>query len=151
MGLGILGKTKNKLGNGAASAKNKALTFADRGLETSKTGARVLVDGGKNIAQKGKNAVIDPAKRRLTIIEHQINNHARNPNTQTENVNLDMMKLKKEVEELREIIKEAKVGFKQIKIPWYVTQFGDFILYLTLVSLVSFIIIEFKEPSAMYY
>ena len=61
-----------------------ALTFADKGLETSKTGARVLVDGGKNIAKKGKNAVIDPAKRRLTIIEHQINNHARNPNTQTE-------------------------------------------------------------------
>ena len=52
-----------------------------------------------------------------------------------------MERLKHEVEELRKIIKEAKTGFKQIKVPWYVTQFGDFILYLLIVSIISFIII----------
>ena len=52
-----------------------------------------------------------------------------------------MERLKQEVEELRDIIKEAKTGFKKIKVPWYVTQFGDFILYLLIVSIISFIII----------
>ena len=52
-----------------------------------------------------------------------------------------MDRLKREVEELRDIIKEAKTGFKKIKVPWYVTQFGDFILYLLIVSIISFIII----------
>ena len=54
---------------------------------------------------------------------------------------LEMERLKQEVEELRDIIKEAKTGFKKIKVPWYVTQFGDFILYLLIVSIISFIII----------
>ena len=54
---------------------------------------------------------------------------------------LEMDRLKREVEELRDIIKEAKTGFKKIKVPWYVTQFGDFILYLLIVSIISFIII----------
>ena len=85
-----------------------------------------------------------------------------------------MERLKHELEELRAIIRDAKTGFKKIKVPWYVTQFGDFILYLLIVSIISFIIIGmaiipqiyvyifimfifskakkgFKEPTAMYY
>ena len=61
-----------------------------------------------------------------------------------------MERLKHEIEELREIIKEAKTGFKKIKVPWYVTQFGDFILYLLIVSIISFIIIGPTHMHAEY-
>ena len=56
-------------------------------------------------------------------------------------MDLELERLKHEVKELREIIRDAKTGFKQIKVPWYVTQFGDFILYLLIVSIISSIII----------
>jgi len=141
MGLGIVGKSKNKLGNGAAFAKSKALTLADKGT---------------NFAQKGKSKIIDKkntAKEKLHLVENRIDQirHTERPNTKDVAFDLEMERLKQEVEELRDIIKEAKTGFKKIKVPWYVTQFGDFILYLLIVSIISFIIIGFKEPTAMYY
>ena len=64
---------------------------------------------------------------------------------------LEMERLKQEVEELRDIIKEAKTGFKKIKVPWYVTQFGDFILYLLIVSIISFIIIGPAYITSLYH
>jgi len=138
MGLGIVGKSKNKLGNGAAFAKSKALTLADKGT---------------HFAQKGKSKIIDPAKEKLHLVENKFDQirHTERHNTKDVAFDLEMERLKQEVEELRDIIKEAKTGFKKIKVPWYVTQFGDFILYLLIVSIISFIIIGFKEPTAMYY
>lgn len=54
------------------------MTLADKG----RTGARALKDGGKNIAQKGKTKFIDPAKEKLHVVEHKIDQIRHAPNTQ---------------------------------------------------------------------
>ena len=54
------------------------MTIADKG----KNGARALKDKSKNIAQTGKSKFIDPAKEKLHVVEHKIDQMRHSPNTQ---------------------------------------------------------------------
>merc|ERR1711917_73322 len=117
MGLGIRRKSINKFG--APFVKSKASTHPQ------------------------EENVIDPAKGELHLVEHEIGNKF-DQALQTKDLKIE--RLKHEVEELREIIKEANARPKTQKL----THFGDLILYLLIVIIISFIMIGFKEPTAMY-
>ena len=57
---------------------------------------------------------------------------------------MEINRLKNEIEELREIIKERNAKKQRL------TQFGDYVIYLLIVIILSLMIIGFKEPTAMY-
>merc|ERR1711917_125762 len=87
--------------------------------------------------------VIDRATEELHLVEHEIENKI---DQALQTKDMEIGRLKHEVEQLREIIKEANARPKTQKL----TQFGDLILYLLIVIIISFIMIGFKEPTAMY-